>query len=429
VSDELELDDIQGLVAQGYSRLRLAAFLLLRVTDAPAARRWLAALVPAVTTGRQRPRHQAANVAFTARGLARLGVADDVVTGFAPEFVEGLAAPARARALGDVDESAPASWRWGAGDRAVDAVLLLYGTDRSELDDLLARHAPAPGLDEVARIETVDLGNREHFGFHDGISQPIVSGLSKTAHPELTVRAGEFVLGYPNEYGQAADCPDLGRNGTYLVMRELEQDVDGFWRYCREASGDGDGERAGEALAARMVGRWPGGAPLALSPDRDARGLADENSFGYAELDPLGERCPIGSHARRVNPRDCLGAGADPAESLAISRRHRLLRRGRSYGAAGTSRGLCFVGLNASIARQFEFIQCTWANNPHFGGLYDDADPLIGPRHRGGGTFTVQATPLRRRYRGMPRFVTTRGGAYFLLPGIDALSRLAREPG
>ena len=71
-------------------------------------------------------------------------------------------------------------------------------------------------------------------------------------------------------------------------------------------------------------------------------------------------------------------------------------------------------------------MQHTWLNNPTFHGLYDDTDPLIGSRHPRGATFTVPARPVRRRYRDLPQFVRTRGGAYFFLPGIAALRYLDR---
>jgi deferrochelatase/peroxidase EfeB len=187
-----------------------------------------------------------------------------------------------------------------------------------------------------------------------------------------------------------------------------------------------------------MVGRWPGGAPLTLSPDRDDPALAEANDFGYFHEDPVGTGCPVGAHVRRTNPRDSLDPGPGTDKSLAINRRHRLLRRGREYGqalspeaalteslAADEQRGLHFICLNGNIARQFEFVQNTWLNNPKFAGLYDDSDPLVGQSEPYGGTFTMPSATVRRRVTGMPRFIKVRGGAYFFLPGLTALRRLA----
>jgi Dyp-type peroxidase family len=242
---------------------------------------------------------------------------------------------------------------------------------------------------------------------------------------------------------------DLGMNGSYLVFRQLSQDVTAFWRYCDDQTRQRDGasNAAGRVrLAAKMVGRWPGGAPLVKSPDTDDLALSNENEFLYhGEGDAQGLKCPIGAHIRRTNPRDSLEPDPGSDRSIEVGKRHRIIRRGRAYGApvassldaadvlaAGSSageRGLHFLCFNTHIGRQFEFIQHTWANNPGFDGLYDDDDPLIGDRGgsygKSAGTFTIQADPVRTRVTGMPRFVQVRGGAYFFMPGIRALRYLA----
>ena len=116
------------------------------------------------------------------------------------------------------------------------------------------------------------------------------------------------------------------------------------------------------------------------------------------------------------------------------SQRHRLLRRGRSFGpafdpaAAGDTveRGIQFIAINANIRRQFEFVQQTWINNPKFAELYDETDPLCGvPPHGQQGRFTCQKHPVREMVVGMPRFVWIKGGGYFFLPGLRALRFLA----
>jgi Dyp-type peroxidase family len=270
------------------------------------------------------------------------------------------------------------------------------------------------------------------------------------------VLAGEFILGYRNEYGlypvspavAPADDPagllapspsatarDLGRNGTYLVFRELHQDVEGFHAFLDEATRRGDGSADPEAasrLAAKMVGRWPSGAPLVLAPDADDPSLAAANDFGYAATDAAGLRCPIGAHVRRSNPRDSLPPKPGSRQAVAIGKRHRIIRRGRerrrptaSPTADAPARGLYFICLNANIARQFEFIQSNWCNNPKFAGLYEDRDPLVSTQP--GQTFRVPGVPVRTRFTGIPNFVTVEGGAYFFLPGARALRFLAEH--
>ena len=152
-------------------------------------------------------------------------------------------------------------------------------------------------------------------------------------------------------------------------------------------------------LGSKFVGRWPSGAPLVLatrtsppSPRRTTSATTD---------DARGALCPVGSHIRRSNPRDSLDPDPGSDDSLELNRRHRLLRRGREYGSSltteealhaeddGEPRGLHFICLSGNIARQFEFVQQTWLNNPKFAGLYDDADPLVGPSEPFGGCFTA----------------------------------------
>ena len=155
------------------------------------------------------------------------------------------------------------------------------------------------------------------------------------------------------------------------------------------------------------------------------------NDFAFAATDHDGFACPVGSHIRRANPRDALAFPAEPKRSLTIANRHRIIRRGRPYhevsAATGevVEQGLLFVAINATLHRQFEFIQQSWLNNTKFNGLYDERDPLSSA-NPGDGMMTIQAKPVRERLHGLPRFVTVRGGAYFFLPSIRALKFLAQ---
>jgi deferrochelatase/peroxidase EfeB len=241
---------------------------------------------------------------------------------------------------------------------------------------------------------------------------------------------------------------DLGRNGTYMVFRQLEQDVKAFWRFADTRSG-GDAERR-KWLAAKMVGRWPNGASLVQEPDREPETFDAKrgNDFWYRG-DLAGDRCPLGSHIRRSNPRD--GMMPDVNDSLLVADRHRLLRRGRAYGRplAETldpgqmlsaddplegKRGLHFICFNTDIARQFEFVQNTWINSMKFDGQYHGPDPVVAPHvdpethpePEEVSNFVAQRCPVRHREKGVPRFVTMRGGAYLFMPGLRALQYLSR---
>jgi Dyp-type peroxidase family len=226
---------------------------------------------------------------------------------------------------------------------------------------------------------------------------------------------------------------DLGRNGTYLVFRQLRQDVPAFRTALEELTRNEDGspnpyER--DKLAARMVGRWPSGTSLVEAPERDDASKARSNEFDYHHADPDGLKGPLGAHVRRANPRNALAPEPGTERSLSINRRHRLIRRGRAYGKPlpegqtdGADRGLMFVAVNANISRQFEFIQHSWIADPRFNGLANEADPIAGAAAHN--DFAVPSDPIRTRCSGLPRFVTVKGGAYFFLPGIRALRYLA----
>jgi Dyp-type peroxidase family len=467
MSETLELDDIQGLVARGYGSLGEATFVLLEIADPALARAWLGTLSDRVTPGSIRPDDRALHVAIAAGGLAKLGLGAETLATFPLELVEGMTTEFRRRILGDVDASDPDGWQWGGpSTRPVDLLLLLYARDQEAMAVLYEEQAAgfaAGGLAQVERLDTSTLTDREHFGFRDGISQPTVEGLGRSDTPANTIKAGEFVLGYQNEYDKYTDRPtvpasadpagllppypdssderDLGRNGSYLVIRQLGQDVRRFWRFVDDATRGPDGTGDPEArtrLAAKMVGRWPNGAPVTVSPDADDPTLSDLNDFGYGQSDRAGLNCPIGAHVRRTHPRDSLDPDPGTDRSIEVDKRHRLLRRGRAYGptvppeerladapADDEPRGIHFICLCANITRQFEFVQHTWVNNPKFDGMYDDVDPLIGRRDPGGATFTVPSRPVRRRITGIPTFVTVRGGGYFFLPGLRALRYLA----
>ena len=477
----IELDDVQGLMRFGYKHQKQACFLLMRVKQRDAARAWLASAAVTSAIAADPPPETALQVAITSAGLRALGVAADIVAGFSPEFVAGMNSDAsRARRLGDVGANDPSRWRWGAADDVPHVLLLLYALPgRLESWQRAIEAQCDAAFDVTARLTTSDMDGVEPFGFVDGISQPQLDWERRRAVRDQDEQAyinlacmGEFLLGYPNEYGfytqrplldpqrdsatqlpRAEDAPDkadLGRNGSYLVMRQLRQDVQGFWQFLDgEARGDPD---VRQQLAEAMVGRTLHGEPLV-----DAR---DPNAFTFRS-DPQGVRCPLGAHVRRTNPRNAdlppgepglwswairtLGfdAAALAQDRVASTRFHRLLRRGREYGVqvslqealattpVAEESGLHFVCLCANIARQFEFVQSAWVVGTRFDGLTDESDPLLGHRlpatdgTRSDGFSMPQVNGPALRIEGLPQFVTVLGGAYFFLPGVRALRYLA----
>ena len=505
---EAEFQDIQGLVRFGHGHLTGARYYLLNIADAAAARAWLAA-APVTNAATSRLPDVALQVAITYDGLKALGLSEEILRGFSDEFIVGMAGDeSRSRRLGDVGPNDPSRWKWGRGGAVPHMMVLLYATpERLASREAEIKREPWPkAFTELDNPHHGRQRSNEPFGFKDGISQPAIDWernkpqrLRDTLDYTNVAALGEFLLGYPNEYTRYTDRPlveegddperilplaedkpgkrDFGRNGTYLVFRDLSQDVPAFWRYVDAQAKQDPDERW--QLAHAMVGRTTAGDPIVRTRPEPIEGIATdpetvwENQFTY-ESDPEGIACPFGAHIRRANPRNAdlpsdarrllrrilrvLGFGSrGPRDDLLSSTRfHRILRRGREYGprilvddilvelramATGQSghvqtelnaeRGLRFICLNANISRQFEFIQTAWIENPKFDGL-DERDPLLGgrgPTSTGLATDTFaqpQGSGLNRRITGLADFITVRGGAYFFMPGISAIRYISR---
>jgi Dyp-type peroxidase family len=428
----VDLEDVQGLVYKGYRRHEYAGYLFAKLTPGEASRAWLRS-VPVANAKPEKSFEPKIHVAFARRGLAAVGVPEAVLANLPQELSDGMAA--RAKTLGDTPET------WTLRDD-LDVLLMIYACEPHELATVMGQQRAAltaAGATVHADELACKFAEREHFGFADGLSQPFITGMhaEPRAH-EHPIAVGEVLLGYENGYAKLPASPrwddfDLGANGTYVVFRKLAQDVGALWQYLgtqAEALGL-DRTRGATYLAAKLMGRWPSGAPVVMTPDRDDEDLAGANNFMFLADDPDGLRCPIASHIRRANPRDARDGSAET--SLTVVNRHRILRRGRSWGppttiaaalagrATNDPRGLYFIGLGASIARGFEFIQQSWLVNPGFHGLDGESDPITGP---GSCPFTIPAQPYRLRLPPLPPIVTTLGGGYFFLPSLSAIARI-----
>jgi Dyp-type peroxidase family len=435
----LALDDIQAGALHERPSPYVGRYLLLQVHDAAQGRelvRRLHALLAAEHQAQPSDPLAWVTVAFTYAGLVALGVPQASLDTFSDEFRDGMAA--RARELGDVGASSPENWEWPLGTGAAHVAVSVIAPDQERLeavaDRARARYQDLSSIEVVWRQDCYQLpSGRTSFGFKDGIGNPDVegSGLPRRNASEPPIKAGEFVLGYPDETGSLPPMPVpdvLGRNGTYLVFRKLHTDVAAYRRFLRERARDREDERL---LAAKMVGRWPSGAPLALAPDGDDPDLGADplrnNSFGYRD-DLRGFKCPAGAHARRANPRDAL----EEERSVDV-RLHRMIRRGTSYGPMlpdgvleddGVDRGIVFVFVGTHLNRQFEFVKTQWINDGVFIGNPDESDPLVAGS-QAPTDFTIPHVPIRRRLRDLPSFVVTRGGEYCFAPGLSGLRWLA----
>lgn len=496
-STEFEFDDLQGLVRFGYGKLTDTCFLLLNVTDSVAAKEWLAVTPANNAVKTDKPPSTALQIAFTVEGLRAMGLEKATIESFSDEFISGLSSDeGRSRRLGDVGSNAPENWLWGDKAKIPHVLLLLYALP-NEIEAWRKKVTSkdfSKAFKVLATLPTQDIGPIEPFGFADGISQPSVDwqrqqsidSHNRSRFSNL-MAVGEVLLGYPNEYGQYSlrplidprkdksaailpnaeeqpDFKDFGRNGSYLVLRQLGQDVPGFWKFIDKAASSDPKKR--DQLAAAMVGRTRDGSPLIPEITENIPGIPAEdhdNHFTY-DGDPGGNQCPIGAHIRRTNPRTgdlppgvtdfvswlkkTLGFGSGRLEEdlVASTRFHRMLRRGRTYGpklspedaikpdAPIAERGLQFICLVANIQRQFEFVQNAWVASSKFSGLQQETDSLLGnrkPLMSGEATDCFNrpdpAGPVQKTCP-LPQFVTVRGGAYFFMPGLRALRYIAALP-
>ena len=332
----------------------------------------------------------------------------------------------------------------------------------------------------------------EHFGFDDGVSQPGIRGrasadpadfitdrhVARSQFPAAAlygypgqdlVWPGEFVIGYPQTGpdplipGPVVEpSPWWTRNGSFLVYRRLLQDVGLFWRTMREEANrlsalPGFEKMDEDTLAAHLVGRWPSGAPLSRVPDRDnaklGRDHLSNNHFNFdsdtqalkldegtdefpqAQADPLGLRCPLGAHIRKVNTRDApsdMGARSSTYE-------RRILRVGVPFGpslknryAASTSkdpeRGLLFLSIQSSIEEQFEFLQARWINDDSRPKAPSGNDMIVGqnaPTTDGVRRCLLFGNGLQQaQVEAAKQFVTASGGGYFFVPSLTTLRQV-----
>jgi Dyp-type peroxidase family len=453
---KIDVSDIQGIALKGYN-FPHARYLLLELGAPEAARALLMKLLKVVTTGERwdinsKPM-STVNIAFTHKGLIRMDLPLASLLSFPLEFQQGMRA--RGDIIGDTGTNGPDRWDGVWREGRVHAWLAVNARSPEALEERCGEMLRLMEETQGGRLLAAQnacsifidgkVSPKEHFGYTDGFGNPDFIGAERVCTPGQgkldkhgnweALATGEFLLGYADEAGELPVAPTphlLGRNGTFMVYRKLHQNVATFRAYLEEKGKQYAGGK--EKLAAKFVGRWRDGTPLERSPDGPDPVLTadkDQNTnFTYGG-DPTGTRCPMGAHIRRAHPRDAFGFNGG------LVNRRRIMRRGLSYGeyvpegspvSDSDERGIVFMALNASIFRQFEFVQQQWieyGNDAHQG---NDKDFLTG-NHDGKGRFLIQGTAGADNppfiCGGLPNFVELRGGDYFFLPSLTALAMMA----
>lgn len=506
MENTVETDEVQSIVFTSMPTHPFAACLIIKLPEDVSSRHsFLSELLtsgvhtlPQLGFGDLPPGSRCDTVvsylALSAGGLRKCGLPDieaaDGLASFGFPFVAGMAA--RSPVLRDAELSEPSLWRWNDKSvvgAAVHAALWLVAVDENERDTAVAnvkKCLASLGGTTLRTMPTRPVGTefgQGHFGFSDGHSQPIIRGTTgaRAALDRDLIQPGEFLFGYQNNQGFVPPSPrlqteldpecllaetsfdrsqrypsfrperqlpafrDFGRNGSYLVLRELEQNADGFHnantRHASDLKTRYPGLEAApgipitaEWVAAKLVGRWPDGTPLVdriapppKSPSATSAPVAN-NDFDYGKDDPSGLKCPLGAHVRRANPRDSLNPG--DSHALSTTNRHRLIRRSRSYtyptdDVGKQEKGLLFTAICGDLERQFEFVQQRWIASPIFHGLASEGDPLLAAPQAPTGVFTVPTRNGPIQLQGLQSYVTVRGGGYFFLPSRSALQFLA----
>jgi Dyp-type peroxidase family len=525
----LAIENIQGNIITGFNK-NFQTLLLLRIVDGqvPQFKRWLKSLIPFIATAaeviafnrlfkatRQRRGVEGTvkatwvNIALSFNALKKL--ANDANQFNDQAFKQGLRA--RSKDLGDptgsAPEGSPHNWVIGGPGNEADVILIIASDDEDDLTAEVTRvensifafrvnGQPARSGVQVlfkqqGAVLPGSLAGHEHFGFLDGVSQPGLRGrLSDEPTDVLTPRQnpndrdqgkpgqdllwpGEFIFGYPGQDPKANEVSDEGpvaqahpqwaKDGSFLVFRRLRQDVAGLHGFLHE---NGDQFNIGpDFVGAKLVGRWPTGAPvLRAKCDDDALLAADDcanNHFEFEEsveliepqdkespidcsddqfprppADADGLVCPLSAHIRKAYPRDDEPPGEVPTQT------HRLLRRGIPYGPPSSStphapladdvdRGLLFLAYQTSVVEQFEFVIRNWVNNPNFKRNGVGHDPIIGQNNKQG---EHRERTFKITFDGPPdcdqqsEVLTTRadwviptGGGYFFAPSLSALNQ------
>ncbi len=412
--DEIESEEVQSIVFNGFAKLPHAQYLLFSLPpDREMASTWLRALTGyrigdptkyayspladmlgprghlavenRIAFGEDDPIQGAASIAFSASGIrCLLGDDHQVVTELPGPFAMGM--HERADRLGDHGEEGPEKWRWtdgGGGDRTADVFIAVYSPDSEAHQRALTKHmvlADHFGLRLVHSQAADPLEPegfpRDHFGFRDGIVQPVIAGAIKAdrdRNPLDVIATGEMIYGYRNSQGffpppitvpadhdlhdllpdlarpaeryprfgkrrsrrPDTDLRDFGRNGSFMAVRMLEQHPKAFRDSCRRAAekikvdyrhvaGAVSVPIDGTWIAAKLIGRWQSGASLignSLDPAyaihaarRRHTDSAEDSATGLGDASP--EPASV-DNGYIVQPRDyVLDLGGDDPRGL-----------------------------------------------------------------------------------------------------------------
>lgn len=433
-------ETIQGNILTGYEGMVDGRLVFLQFQSPEAGAQFVDTFQPTserATDARERDAF-AKNIALTFAGFKSLGLGD--LEDLPEEFREGM--EERAPMLGDVGVNHPYYWERPLAGGVANAPTTAR-VDLSTIDAVVTfqwREGAGANADrEVANlarpgVRILAIQNLQRkvtrggtfvapFGFADGLSQPVprAQGYDSRGVPRDQVALGELLLGYENARGETLQYaqPDVFRNGSFLAMRKIRQDVPGFDAYLAARAGAPRGPATAEELAGKIMGRSRNGEPLALGAPK-----GPTNDFDYTK-DEEGRGCPLAAHVRRANPR----VTATPNREATP----RILRRGFSYHDDASDEGIVFMAYCASLGSQYEVIQ-KWVNGGNSTGTYGgQVDPMSGvPGIADTSYVYVEETTGKVVEVPMPArpLLSLKWGLYLFAPsthGLTAIAKLANE--
>ncbi|PKY02385.1 Dyp-type peroxidase [Aspergillus campestris IBT 28561] len=371
------------------------------------------------------------NIAFTSKGMVKLDrdeLRDD-------PFIKGMYTDMVSEGR-DTDEEWDNSWR-----QDVHGVLLICGTEKKvqSTRERIIRTSLGSSIAVVGKPmagatlpKKKDIHDPEHFGFRDGVSQPILKGLDDDKIKEEGVQKtftapGTILINNPGFYDDNKKWwePDWAKNGSYFVLRKMGQDVPKFHKYCENKA-----RQLGftqDEFEARLVGRWKNGAPVEKYPFESSTFDGNLNDWDYEDPNKQ-TNCPFAAHIRKTNPR--IGVG-NTTNNL-------MMRRGIPYGPVWepgkndeVERGLLFTCYQSAIKNGFQFVMNRWVYNHGFPHDRNGQDAIIGQDIKG----AVEEEDKKLRLRLLDKkgleheisfttFISVKGGEYFFTPPLQFIRGL-----
>ncbi len=372
-----------------------------------------------------------ASLAFSKKGLAKMNVtewrASDVL------FQNGMSDIRR----NNFQDPPVKEWE-SAFQNEIHAVLITACNSIKKLE-VLHEQIKAQ-LRPIANVLFIEKGQKmtrgdysiEPFGFRDSISNPrFFTKKSDGSKYDCLEDKLEIAL-------DEAD-------GSYLVFRKLEQDVEAFNQAVSVLSKRLKISRA--FAEAQLIGRFKDGTPLSLfsepgndisQSDREKRNYFDNNPDKGYDDDEDGRKCPFHAHIRKVNPRSfrevIFENDGYASASLNKNTFGKIVRRGIPYEQAGQSAGLLFLCYQSSIRGQFSIVQKDWCNRHQLELEKDNEkivgiDPVVGQfknelESPNSWKMNWNEKPGRKVYLDFLELVTFKGGEYFYAPSVKNLKKL-----